>query len=681
MLASAAVSASGPRPDVAAFFRPRSAAIFGLSERTTTRMATNMRVPGVPLHGINPTRSEVGGVPCVPTLRDCPQVPELVVVAVGHGRIEAAIEDVLSVEGVRALVVPGLGAEAGPAAGPIARRVADRVLAAGLPMLGPNCMGFVRPGGVSPWITTLDDSVARGRVAVLAHSGSIAKILISAGPRIGFTSVVSAGNELVRDAADFVSHWAADPDTQAVGLFLETVRRPAAFEQALRELAEAGKVAIVVKVGTSELGAAGALAHTGAMVGSDRSFSALLRAYDAIRVDDVSEWLEHLELAGCRRRPRGARIGGMTISGGEGEYFADMAEAAGIPLHPLSDGLAERIRAEFPDFGVVGNPVDGWAIADETVLFPRVAELMIESGEIDVLVSLMDHTAFLPPPEAAMIRGLSEHVMAACEGTDVVGCVISTTTSDPPLDDLRWARDRDVPLLRGTAAALRALAARVHHAGRVPPARDTPPASRIAGAGALSEFDSATIAAGYDIAYVRAERCASPEEAVVAARRIGYPVVVKVDGVAHKARVGGVALHLADDAAVRAAAGGMGGRVIVAEQVTGGAELLVGALRDPDYGPIVVAGVGGGLAEALDLVSATLAPTDVAGARALVASVPAIARLVGGEPPAALIDAIVGVSRLVAEHPEIAEVDVNPLLVSAGRAVALDCLIVLEEAP
>ena len=154
-------------------------------------------------------------------------------------------------------------------------------------------------------------------------------------------------------------------------------------------------------------------------------------------------------------------------------------------------------------------------------------------------------------------------------------------------------------------------------------------------------------------------------------------MVVKVDGVAHKARVGGVAVGLTDPEAVRAAAERMGGRVIVAEHASGGVEVLVGAVRDPDYGPIVVAGVGGALAEQLDLVAATLAPTDAAGARRLIASVPALGRLLGDEAPACLVDAIVAVSRLIGEHPEIVEVDVNPLLVSPERAVALDCLIVL----
>ncbi|MGN6378638.1 MAG: acetate--CoA ligase family protein, partial [Gaiellales bacterium] len=166
-------------------------------------------------------------------------------------------------------------------------------------------------------------------------------------------------------------------------------------------------------------------------------------------------------------------------------------------------------------------------------------------------------------------------------------------------------------------------------------------------------------------------------EAVQAAAEIGYPVVVKVDNIAHKARVGGVALNLTDSEGVHAAAERMGGQVIVAEQVTGGVEVLVGMVRDADYGPTIVVGVGGELAEHLDLVTASLAPLDERAARDLVRSLPPLMRLLGGHVPDSLAAAVAAVSQLAAEHPEVAEIDLNPLLVSAERAVALDCLIVL----
>jgi acetate---CoA ligase (ADP-forming) len=665
--------------DLDAVFNPRSVAIYGISERTSVRVAENMTKPGVPFYGINPTKTEACGVTCYPTMADCPAVPEMVVMGVGHGRIEAAIDDVLSVDGVKVIITPGLGNEAGRDGPPISERISAKVRDAGVAMVGPNCMGIATPGAPSPWIGSLHPTFVPGPVATLAHSGSIGEILVSVGPRIGFRTMVSSGNETVVDAADFVAWFADDPQTRVIGLFLETVRRPAAFEEALRRVSEAGKVAIVMKVGTSEMGAEAALAHTGALVGSDRSFSAMLRHYNAIRVDDFGDWVEHLEVFGREKPPRGRRIGVVTNSGGEGEYFADKAEQAGIPLSLFSDGLRAAIMDEFPNFVHVGNPADCWAIDDDRVVFPRVFKLLADSGEFDVLISAIDHSYWLKGTERNLATAIADDLRKAVEGTDIFPAVIGVTTCDPPVEDLHWAREHDVPLLKGSLPGLRAIAARLNHTPYTPPPRDVPADTPLAGAGALSELDSATILAEHGVPYVRAERCASPEEAAAAAERIGYPVVCKIDNVAHKAKVGGVALHLADPASVRTAAERMGGKVVVAEQVSEGVEVLIGAVRDPEYGATVAVGIGGGLAEQLDLVTAALAPLDDAGARRLVDSLPVLGRMLGGHVPQGLIDAIVAASEMVAEHPEVVEVDVNPLLVTPERAVALDCLIVLKE--
>ena len=669
------------RTDLDGVFRARSVAIYGISDRTSVRIAQNMTVAGVPFYGINPTKPEACGIRCYPSIADCPDVPEMVVMGVGHGRIDAAVDDVLSVEGVRAIITPGLGNEAGPEGPPTSERIRDRVAGTGIAMIGPNCMGVATPGYASPWIGTLTENFVAGPVATLVHSGSIGEILVSLGPRIGFRTVVSAGNETVTDVADMMGYFADDPDCRVVGLFAEGIRRPAAFEEALRRIAEAGKVAVVLKVGTSEMGARAAVIHTGAQVGADHVFSAVLDRYNAIRCDDFAVWLEHLEVFSRKAAPRGRRIGAITNSGGEGEYFADKAEQAGIPLQPFSEALRRRLLEEFPNFTKIehiGNPVDCWAIDDDRVVFPRVLQLMAESGDFDVLVSANDHSHWLIGGERELPTNIANDLLAATKGTDIFPCVITVTTADPPVEDLEWAREHDIPILKSSLPGLRALAARVKHEHRLPSRAIPEPATPILGSGALPELDSAMIASGYGVPYVRAERCLTPDEAVAAAERIGYPVVVKIHNVAHKASVGGVALNLIDADGVREAAEGMGGSVVVAEQVSGGVEVLVGATRDGQFGPTIVVGLGGGLTEALNVVNTGLAPVDQAGARELVERLPTLMRLLGGDIPEGLLDAIVAVSRLVAEHPEIEGIDVNPLLVSPERSVALDCLIVLK---
>ena len=186
-------------PHLDAVFNPASVAIYGISERTSARIAENMTVPGVPFYGVNPTKQEACGVRCYPSMAACPTVPEMVVMGVGHGRIETAVDDVLSVEGVRAVITPGLGNEAGADGPAIAGRISDRLRAAGIAMVGPNCMGVATPGSPSPWIGSLHSTFVGGPVATLAHSGSIGEILVSLGPRIGFRTVISAGNETVVD--------------------------------------------------------------------------------------------------------------------------------------------------------------------------------------------------------------------------------------------------------------------------------------------------------------------------------------------------------------------------------------------------------------------------------------------------------------------------------------------------
>jgi len=667
--------------DLDGVFRPASVAIYGISDRTSRRIAENMTVAGVPFYGINPTKDEACGVKCHPSMADLPEAPEMVVMGVGHGRIEAAIDDVLSLPGVRAIITPGLGNEAGPEGPPVSERISDKVTDAGIAMVGPNCMGIATPGYPSPWIGTLTDRFVGGPVATLAHSGSIGEILVSLGPRIGFRTVVSAGNETVTDVADMTAYFADDPDCRVVGLFLETVRRPAAFEEALRRIAEAGKVAIVLKVGASEMGAKAALAHTGAMVGSDEAFSAMLRHYGAIRCDDFAVWLEHLEIFSRARRPRGPRIGAITNSGGEGEYFADMAERAGIPMQPFSDDLKARLLAEFPNFADVdhiGNPVDCWAIDDYPVVFSRTLQLMAESGEFDVLVSANDHSHWLTDGERQLPTDIAGYLLEATKDTDIFPCVITVTTADPPIEDLVWAREHDIPVLKSSLPGLRALASLVNHEQGVPLRRDTEIAEPIEGDGELAELESAQVAGWYGIPYAEARRCRTAAEAAEAAERIGFPVVVKIDNVSHKASVGGVELNVASAAQAEDAAQRMGGAVVVAEQVSGGVEVLVGAVRDPQFGAVVVVGIGGGMTEALNLNVQGLAPIDHEGARRLVGRLPALVRLLGGDAPDCLLDAIVAVSRMAAEHPEIAVLDINPLLVSPERAVALDCLIVLE---
>ncbi len=662
-------------PDVGSLLAPRSIAVVGASPRNVAAVETVL-ASGIRAWGVNPNRDEVAGMPCYPSVADLPEVPECAFLMVNHERVEAAFEDAAAA-GVRAFVVPGVGAEAGAAAKPTTERLATRARELDAALLGPNCMGFFVPLGPAAWNGRPPDTTASGHVAVLCQSGSIADAFLSLGGRIGLRCVVSSGAEAVTDAADVIAYFADDEATRAVGLFLETVRRPEAFVDALRRCAEAGKPVVCLKVGRSAAAARAALSHTGALVGSDRAFSAVLRRHSAIEVEDFHELVETLEILGRDRWPRGARIAGISESGGECALLADHAEAAGIPFEPLSPHLAAALSAAFPNYLVPGNPLDAWGIADETEVYPRSLELLAESGEFDMLLAQADLSQFRDRTTdewceltlRTLGRLANEHAALYCAMTTV-------HSADPSPQFQELARELDVALLRGTRDALRALAgvARRRPLDPAPPRTELPDVSDlVTGTGALPEHESSLVLERLGVPFAARRRANAPEEAAAAFGAIGGPVVVKLDGPAHKAREGGVVLGVATAEEAAEAARRLGGPVLVARQVEPGAEILCGMTRDPDFGPILAVGPGGVDVEAQDRVVLSSAPLDRAGAARLAADAGI------DDPHGVVAGTLAAISDLALADPRIESVEVNPLIVGVTDTRAVDALVVVSD--
>jgi acetyltransferase len=501
----------------------------------------------------------------------------------------------------------------------------------------------------------------------------VADAFLSLGGRVGFRCIVSSGTEAVTDAADYLSFFAEDDGTGAVGLFLETVRRPAEFVAALERCALAGKVVVCLKVGRSEAAARAALSHTGAIVGSNRAFSAVLRRYGAIEVEDFHELVETLEVLGRGGMPRGTRIAAISESGGECALLADQAEAAGMPFEPLPEDLARRLRDEFPNYLAPGNPLDAWAVADERLVYPRSLELMAESGAFDILVAQADLSQFRDPGNDEWCELT---LRALAELRDRAGVFVAGTTvhsADPPRPFQELARELRLPLLRGPRDAMLALA-RVARLPQLSPVGDEEPApdvSDLLREGALSEHVSALVLERLGVPFAQRALAASPAEAASAAEALGFPVVVKRDGPAHKAREGGVVLGLASPDAVAEAAARLGGPVLVAEQAEPGEEVLCGMTRDPDFGPVLAVGVGGTAVESANRVAVSVAPLDLGKAQALV-------DYAGVRDPSGIVTStLVALSRLALAHPVIESIDVNPLIVTPERTVAVDALLVV----
>ena len=655
---------------------PRSVAVVGASPRHA-RIVEEVVRSGIPAWGVHPTRDEVLGLRCFPSVADLPEQPELAALLVGHERIEEAFREALAA-GVRAFFLPGLGNEAGAAGPEVAERIAERARAEDALLLGPNCMGVAAPEEVSLWIGTVPDTFRAGRVSVVSQSGSIAEALLGIGPRVGFRSVVSSGGEAVTDAADILGLFAKDEGTGAIGLFLETVRRPAEFVLALEGCAEAGKPVVCLKVGRSQAAARAALAHTGAVVGSERAFSALLRRHGAVEVDDFTALVETLEVLGRARRPRGKRIAAISESGGEGALLADQGEAAGIPFEPLPDSVTSELTARFPNYRAPGNPLDAWAIDEAEAVFPGSIQILVGSGAFDIVVAQADQSQFRGAEEHEWCFMIVKALAEATVGTDTFPAVTTVSAVDPRPEVAEYALEHDVALLRGPRDAMRALAAAasLRPASGQPEPRAPVELADLLQEGPLPEFESALVLERYGVPLAPRRRAASPEEAAEAAAELGFPVVVKVDGPAHKAAQNGVVLGLGDEDGVRGATQRLGGRVLVASQAEGGAEAFCGMTRDPDFGPVLAVGLGGRAVEVLSLAAVSLAPLGEEDARQLVAEAPGLETSPAAQE--ALAATLVALGRLAVDHPRIAAVDVNPLILSADGAVAVDALVVVE---
>lgn len=660
--------------DVRSLLFPDSLAVVGASPRNVAAVETVV-ASGVRAWGVNPNREEVAGLHCYPSVGDLPETPECALLMVNHERVEAAFEEAAAA-GVRAFVVPGVGAEAGAAAKPTTERLAARARALGASLLGPNCMGVFVPDGPAAWNGRPQDTTASGGVAVLCQSGSIADAFLSLGGRIGIRCVVSSGAEAVTDAADYLAFFAEDPGTTAVGLFLETVRRPEAFVDALRRCAEAGKLVACLKVGRSEAAARAALSHTGALVGSDRAFSAVLRRYSAIEVEDFHELVETLEILGRTRRPTGMRIAGISESGGECALLADRAEATGIPFEPLSDALQASLTGAFPNYLAPGNPLDAWGIADEVEVYPRSLELLAASGEFDLLVAQADLSQFRDSTNDDWCELTLRTLARLRDENDALFCAMTTVHSaDPPRRFQELARELDVPLLRGPRDAMVALSRTARRpAFEAIATRDVPDVGDLLGPpGAQPEHESSLVLERLGIPFASRTRAATPEDAAAAVEALGTPVVVKKDGVAHKARDGGVVLGVTSPEGAAEAARRLGGPVLVARQIEAGTEVLCGVARDPEFGPIVAVGRGGVEVEELDSVAVASAPLGTAAAAGLVATA-------GVEDPHGVVaETLIALGDLALANPRIASVEVNPLIVTVSATIAVDALVVLAD--
>lgn len=678
-----------PERGFAGFVEARSVAIVGASERNLIARIVlenlrRWRFAGK-VWGLHPSGAEIDGVPTHPSW-DGTGPADVCLLAIGAHRLPDAVRDAAEA-GVRRFVIPGAGANEGGRAVEGDLRAAIREADVGA--IGPNCMGYASiHEGVVPYVGSIDEDLQPGGVALVSHSGSALEMFTALPWRVGFSHIVSVGNELDLDMTGALEFLVADDRTRAIGLFVEGVRRPAAFRAALRDAAEAGKPVVVLKVGASDIARAGAITHTGALAGDADVFGAVLRDTGAIEVRDLEEMLATAELLGKGvARPTG-KVVYIGDSGGEANLFADLAASAGVDLPPLGESTQAALAESFPSLDPVQNPLDLWAIGVPEETYRDGVGLVVDR-EPHLVVLGLDKLLARAEPERVFVRSGVEAVNAP--GSLVLMAFAGSESGD--LEILRTCWDRGVPVVRGGGPLLSALAvidrweawrSEATTAGALSIDEEAVRAVD-ADPGAWSERDAKRLLAAAGIPVPVEGEAATAEEAAALAEEIGFPVVAKVSGpgLDHKTEQGGVRLDLSTPSDVEEAARellALAPRVLVAEQRRADLELIVGAFRDEQFGPCGLVGIGGIWTEALRETAVVAGPGAPAAVRRALERRGWGRLLLEGArgrrfPVDHVVDVVLRLIAILEARPDLATVEINPLFVEGDGVVAVDALV------
>lgn len=673
---------------------PRSIALVGATNRPNAPgrdMLHTLRRGGFDgeAWAINPKYAEVEGYPCLPSIAAIGRPVDMAILSVANAGLERALTDAAKA-GTRAAVI--FASAVLPEDSRLGERLAAIAREAAMPVCGVNCMGFYNDeSGV--WACGFPSQRKRdpGHIAFIAQSGSVFGCIAHNDPRYAINLAVSPGSETVTTAADYLDYALSRPSTRVVGMFLESVRDPENFIAALVRAERQRIPVVVLKVGRSEVSKQLALSHTGALTGDDAAFDALCRRHGVIRVKSIDELAATLLLLSSDRRAGPGGLATMHDSGGERELLADLAVDAGVPFARINGATTERLRGLLEPGLEPHNPLDAWGTGQDFV--NNFTDLLSTlSADPDTAIAALFTDA---RDHSYVHEGFVESALRTHRATDKPVVIAVNFSGVRHEQQVLRAKEAGVPLLDGTVPALQAMRHALDfrdHRPQAPgpalPALSAAWQKRLAEPRVLSEQESLALLGDFGLPVALGHAATSEAEALEAFRRIAAPVAMKAaaEGLHHKSDAGGVLLNLKDQAAVAAAwrdlSGRLGPRVLLQAMAPAGAEFILGARFDPQFGPLVVLGAGGVLVELLADSASALAPLDEAAAGRMIDSLKAAKLLAGlrGKPAldrGALQATLVGFSRLVAAlGPLVAEIDVNPLIVHPAGAVAVDALIV-----
>jgi acyl-CoA synthetase (NDP forming) len=660
---------------------------------------------------INPNGEAVGDVRGFAGLADVPFRADAAVVVIRAERVPAVLEE-CGRAGVRSVTVISSGfAEAGEAGRALQSQLATIAERFGIALCGPNCMGFASLHDRTSTYSRSRLPARAGDVAVVSHSGGMLNEVLSYGSYrgIGFSKVVSSGNEAVLSLADYLDHLVDDEATTTIGLIIEGIRAAQRVRSAFARAAAARKPIVAIKIGSSALAAASAATHTGAIVGSADLFAALCEQYGVTLVEDIDELCESLLMFSRGRRliVRPGEVKGtavVEISGGGRGLVCDLAERGGLPLPAPAESTVSRMRELLGEGAAPTNPLDlviSWESPKSVGLHAATLEALVADGAYDVVVSRLSVPS-TGPIEAALEHGrLIERMQEA--HPEMLFTVLGRASDAINPSWQEFCARSGVTYLQGYKRGLGALAYLHRYRKHTALSRDDPAAAAEfpvypRGAGLLDEVESKDVLAAVGLPVNAARFAANVDDALAAAEQIGYPVVVKgiSPRVVHKSDEGFVVLDVSDPHALRRIAsdmlarlhalGGTDARRVglsVQRRIPAGIEVIVGSYRDAVYGPVVLCGLGGIFAETLDERFLWLAPvvqSEVA--RRLENS--KIARLARGfrtlptadlAPLGALIAKL---SAWVAADDCVSELDLNPIILCGAQATIVDARILMR---
>ncbi len=699
-----------------ALFHPETVAVIGATDRADTVGRTvlqNLLAPA--FHGrvypVNPQRSEILGAKAYKSIHDVPETVDLAVLATPAVTIPALIAECIAAKVKSAVVISAGFKERGAEGIALEQQIQEQLRQSPMRLIGPNCLGVMNPL-IGMNATFAKEAPKAGSVAFLSQSGALLTAILdwSNKEEVGFSAIVSTGSMLDVGWGDLIEHFGDDPRTKSILIYMESVGDARSFLSAAREVALT-KPIIVIKAGRSEAASKAAASHTGALTGSDEVLDAAFRRCGVLRVHNIADLFYMAEVLGKQPRPKGPRLTILTNAGGPGVLATDALVANGGELAKLSESTLRKLDEFLPAHWSHGNPIDVLGDASSE-RYAKAIEIAAQDPNSDGLMVVLAPQGMTNPTEIA------EHLKpyAASSGKPLIASWMGGTSV---IDGEKILNNIGIPTFPFPDTAARAFTYMWQYSKNLrslyetPSLAEGPELNETARAGVqqiidnarksgrllLNEFESKAVLSHYGIPTVETRIARSEEEAVRHAKQLGFPIVLKIfsDTITHKTDVGGVQLNLQDEDAVRKAyqsiqvsvtekvgAEHFGGVTVQPMVQRDGYELILGSSIDPQFGPVLLFGSGGQLVEVYKDRALALPPLNSTLAQRLMEQTQIHKALKGvrGRKPVNLValeSLLVRFSQLVVEQSAIAEIDINPLIASPERLLALDARVVLHD--